>query len=144
MNALSIGASAGIEAIRRRQAIRVYAETPALKLLFMVDKFDARVQWKTRVGKPILDSEKKTLEDQLLAAQLELKLQGKALADAIEARSRAEQMAAKLVAQFGVVVQVFDDARQLAIDSGLYTKATEDKPGMLEAKAAIDRAVANG
>ncbi len=41
----TIGVSAAIEAIKRRQAVRVYAETPALKLLGLEDKFDARLEW---------------------------------------------------------------------------------------------------
>lgn len=62
MNASSIGPSAAIDAIRRRQSVRIYAETPAIKLLGLEDKYDARVKWKQRLGKPVIDSESKTLE----------------------------------------------------------------------------------
>ena len=58
----SIGPSAAIDAIRRRQSIRIYAETPALKLLGLEDKYDARLKWKQRLGKPIIDSEPKNLD----------------------------------------------------------------------------------
>lgn len=49
----TIGASAASEAIRRRQSVRVYSETSALKLLGLEDKYEARIQWKKDHGKPI-------------------------------------------------------------------------------------------
>lgn len=58
----TIGPSAAIEAIRRRTAVRVYAETPALKLLGLEDKYAARIDWKKSLGKPLLDAEPKTLD----------------------------------------------------------------------------------
>lgn len=62
MNLGQIDVSAAIDAIKRKQAIRIYAETPALKLLGLQDKFAARIDWKNRVGKAILDAEQKTLD----------------------------------------------------------------------------------
>ena len=59
----TIGVSAAIQAIKRRQSIRVYAETPALKLLGLDDKYTARFEWKQRTGKKIIDTEKKTLDN---------------------------------------------------------------------------------
>jgi phage terminase large subunit-like protein len=58
----TINVNAAIEAIRRKQSIRVYSETPALKLLGLEDKYDARLKWKERLSKPILDAERKTLD----------------------------------------------------------------------------------
>ena len=62
MNSISIGPGAAIDAIRRRQSVRIYAETPALKLLGLEDKYAARIEWKRRLGKPLLDAEPKTLD----------------------------------------------------------------------------------
>ena len=62
MTAGTIGVSAAIEAIRRRQSIRVYAETPALKLLGIEDKYQARIEWKRNLGKIIAPTEEKTLD----------------------------------------------------------------------------------
>ena len=57
-----IGASAAIDAIRRRSAFRVHAETPALRLLGQEDKYAARIQWRERLGKPSVDTERQTLD----------------------------------------------------------------------------------
>ena len=57
-----ISPSAAIDMIRKRQAVRVYAETPALKLLGLEDKYAARLKWKQQFEKPITDSEKQTLD----------------------------------------------------------------------------------
>lgn len=89
MNAIgTLGVGAAIEAIKRRTAVRVYSETSALKLLGMEDKFQARLDWKARLGKPILDTERKTLDsvreemarrlsDELLEAREEFKRRNK-------------------------------------------------------------------
>ena len=58
----SIGPSAAIDAIRRRSAIRVHGETPALRLLGHEDKYAARIQWRERLGKPLVDAERSTLD----------------------------------------------------------------------------------
>ena len=57
-----IGASAAIDAIRRRSVFRVHAETPALRLLGQEDKYAARLQWRERLGKPSVDTERQTLD----------------------------------------------------------------------------------
>lgn len=59
----TIGVGSAIEAIRRRQSIRVYAETPALKLLGLEDKCAARIEWKERLGKLIAPTERVTLDN---------------------------------------------------------------------------------
>ena len=58
----TIGVSAAIEAIKRRQGIRVYAETPELKLLGLEDKLQARLEWKKAQGKAIAPTEVSTFE----------------------------------------------------------------------------------
>lgn len=58
----TIGVSAAIEAIKRRQGIRVYAETSALKLLGLEDKLCARLEWKKAQGKIIAPAEVATFE----------------------------------------------------------------------------------
>jgi phage terminase large subunit-like protein len=58
----TIGVSAAIEAIKRRQGIRVYAETSALKLLGLEDKLQARLEWKRAQGKIIAPAEVATYE----------------------------------------------------------------------------------
>lgn len=92
--------------------------------------------------------ERKALEDKLLASELELKLTKEALDKAIQARSIAERTSAKLVAQFGMVSQVFEDAKELAIEAGFYTKledrSGDEHPGVAQAKEAIDEALRNG
>lgn len=60
---LSISPLAAIDAIKRRTARRVYAETSALKLLGMEDKAQARLEWKQWVGRPILDTESRLLDN---------------------------------------------------------------------------------
>ncbi len=58
----TVGASSAIEAIRRRQSVRVYAETSGLKLLGIEDKYAARLEWKKAHGKTIMPVEVSTLE----------------------------------------------------------------------------------
>lgn len=57
-----VGPSAAIEAIRRRSAIRVHAETPALRLLGVEDKYAARIDWRERMGRPQVDAERSTYD----------------------------------------------------------------------------------
>lgn len=54
--------AAAISTLRKRTVVRVYAETPALKLLGIEDKYDARLKWKAQVGRQVFDQEKKTLD----------------------------------------------------------------------------------
>lgn len=54
--------SAAIEAIKRRQSVRIYAETSALKLLGIEDKYQARIEWKKEHGKIVAPTEISTLE----------------------------------------------------------------------------------
>ena len=63
MKGLTINASAAINAIKQRTTVRVYAETTTLKLLGLEDKYAARLEWKERVGKSVMDIEKKTLDN---------------------------------------------------------------------------------
>ncbi len=58
----SVSPFAAIEAIKRRQSIRVYAETPAVKLLGLEDKYAARLEWEKANGKIIAPTEVSTLE----------------------------------------------------------------------------------
>jgi phage terminase large subunit-like protein len=53
--------SAAIASLRNKTSVRVYEETAALKLLGIEDKYGARLEWKKRLGTPVLDSEQKTL-----------------------------------------------------------------------------------
>lgn len=53
--------SAAIASLRKKTFVRVYQETAALKLLGIEDKYQARLDWKKRLAKPVLDSEHKTL-----------------------------------------------------------------------------------
>lgn len=62
MGSGAIGAGAAIDAIRRRQSVRVYAETSALKLLGLEDKYQARLEWKKAHGKIIAPAEAATFE----------------------------------------------------------------------------------
>lgn len=63
MKSSVIGVSAAISAIKRRQQVRVYAETPGLKLLGLEDKHDARIKWKTRVAKPVTEDDRRNLDN---------------------------------------------------------------------------------
>ncbi len=51
------GIAAAIQAIRKRHDVRVYAETSAVKLLGLEDKYQARFEWKRAHGKPIAPTE---------------------------------------------------------------------------------------
>ncbi len=51
------GIAAAIQAIRKRHDVRVYAETSAVKLLGLEDKYQARFEWKKAHGKPIAPTE---------------------------------------------------------------------------------------
>lgn len=79
-------------------------------------------------AKTAWEAEKKQLEDRIFALETELSLRTTLHDKAVEARSNAEKMAAKLVAQFGMVAQVFDDAKQLAINAGLYSQQPSAPP----------------
>lgn len=57
-----VGATAAIDAIRRRTAIRVHGDTPILRLMAIEDRYQARIGWKERTGRKILDAEKQQLE----------------------------------------------------------------------------------
>lgn len=59
---MNVGVSAAIEAIKRRQSVRVYAETSALKLLGLEDKYKARIDWKRTHDKPIAPTETSTFD----------------------------------------------------------------------------------
>lgn len=64
------------------------------------------------------EAEKKTLQDQLFIAQAEVHLIRDQLDRAIEARSTAERITAKLLTQFGTVALIFEEARSLAQSAG--------------------------
>lgn len=97
---------------------------------------DARAAWQ---------DERAALEKRILELQTELAIRT-SLHERCEDRTRtALQTTAKLLAQFGVVSAVFEEARQLAIASGLYEDRDKpDSPGVEAAKAAIDRATRSG
>ena len=102
------------------------------------DSIDARLE----AAKQAWASERKGLEDQLLASQIELRMTREALAKAVDARDIYARSTAALLAKFGVVAQIFEDAREAAVEAGLYTKATaNDTPAVADAKAAIDEAI---
>lgn len=75
-----IGATAAIDAIRRRSIFRVHGDTPALRLLGQEDRYAARIQWRDRVGKPQVDTELSTLDQ---------------IRNELERRSRSEMEAAR-------------------------------------------------
>lgn len=58
-----VGVSAAIQAIKRNKAVRVYAETAALKLLGLEDKYQARFEWKKAHGKLIQPTEVATFDN---------------------------------------------------------------------------------
>ena len=75
-----IGATAAIDAIRRRSVFRVHGDTPALRLLGQEDKYAARIKWRERIGKPQVDTELSTLDQ---------------VRNEIERRTRSEMEAAR-------------------------------------------------
>lgn len=89
------------------------------------------------------EAEKLTLEQHVMQLEAELAIRTKLHDEAIVAKDRALRSTAKLLAQFGVVATVFDEAKQLALEAGLYTEATtepKDPPGVAAAKSLIDTA----
>lgn len=67
------------------------------------------------------EEEKKGLELHIAGLQVELELNQKDRDRACEARDNALKTTAKLLTQFGIVSQVFEDAKKLAMEAGLYT-----------------------
>ncbi len=57
-----ISTNAAIEAIRKRTAFRVHAETPALRLLGIEDRFQARIEWRVRTNRQSIEDEQITLD----------------------------------------------------------------------------------
>src|SRR5215510_4609110 len=72
------------------------------------------------------ETELKAMKDQLFVAQAEARLAQEQLAKAVEARSRAERITARLLTQFGTVAMIFDEARTLAIEANKERAITED------------------
>lgn len=61
------------------------------------------------------EAEMKACQDRTLAAEIEASLLRDLLAKANEAKSAAERVTAKLIAQFGAVEAVFAEAKALAL-----------------------------
>lgn len=78
-------------------------------------------------AKAAWEGEKKVLQEQILKLETELALRTRFHDDAIAAKEQALRTTAKLLTQFGVVSSVFEEAKQLAIDAGLYTKQTTEE-----------------
>lgn len=83
------------------------------------------------------DDEKKSLNDRIFALETENALIKGLHADAIKARSAAENVGTKLLTQFAVVGHVFEEARAIALSVG-YDVQTEAEKAVASAKAKID------
>lgn len=61
------------------------------------------------------DTKLKAVNDQLMAAQIELVMTKKALVERTQERDQSERVALKLVTQFGMVEKIFAEAKALAL-----------------------------
>jgi hypothetical protein len=80
---------------------------PALEHLKSIDEAIAEMRRH-------FEAEQKALSDRLFVAEAETHLAKTQLAAAVEARSKAERIAVKLLTQFGTVAMIFDEAKRLA------------------------------
>lgn len=62
------------------------------------------------------EEERKALQDQVFVAQTEAALAKEQLKTAVEARALAERRATRLLTQFGTVAQIFEEAKQVALE----------------------------
>ena len=70
----------------------------------------------------------KQVNDQLLAARIELEMTKNLLRGETEARQVAERIAVKLVTQFSVVEAVFAEARSMAMQAGVIEHEDSEQP----------------
>lgn len=74
------------------------------------------------------EAEMRACTDRTLAAEVEAALLKEQLDKCNEARAVAERVTTKLLTQFGVVAQVFEDARRMALQLEPPTEATPLPP----------------
>lgn len=70
------------------------------------------------------DEERKRFEQRIFELETELRITRELREATQQTCDAALQTTTKLLTQFGIVSQVFEDAKRLAIDAGLYTKTT--------------------
>jgi hypothetical protein len=106
------------------------------ELFTSVDRIvaEARAMWQ---------GEKAILEQRILTLETELALRTSLHDRAIESKDNALKQTATLMAQFGVVAQVFDDARRMAIEAGFYSDPTTKSPLIDEAREAVMKKAAS-
>src|SRR6478609_4255123 len=82
--------------------------------------------------------ERKSLLDRIFALETELALHKNLFDRAAADRNQAERVTAKLLAQFGMVAVIFDEAKSLALSAGLLPE-----PKIESAVAALTAATAD-
>lgn len=97
-----------------------------------LDSLDAQIA----TIRAAFDAEKKALTEHIMTLETELAIRTKLHDDAIRSKDAAMRTTAKLLTQFGIVATVFEEAKQLAMNAGLYTNGTSTKEALDKVDAA--------
>lgn len=103
------------------------------------EKF-ASIDTQLAAARAAWEEDRTTLEKRIHELEVELALTKGALDKAGGARDEAFRTTAKLLTQFGIVATVFAEAKQVAMEAGLYTESTKPR---LEQKEASDVVVSS-